>query len=781
MHGQEGEFLDHAVQKTEWIRKGLDATGKFVGVSAAIIAEQNLGETLTNTSNYWQEAYQNTKRKGSKMTAEEIAYQTTNLAGSVAVGVVTGYALKTAQTARVLGTELSFGSEAAANVANRTLAKAGQLGVEFVGGNHLSPEQRIRERLIKAMPHDLSKLASMEKALSQTEAALEAAKSKFQKGVRDPELIAEVKGLAQSIKLQKSEIAVQQSVVEKAKEKVMHGIEKGGVNQAKASLSQNGREEKAKAKQEALAHVRERNQSAANDSQYKPAQEAHRQQELLATGTDGIPVRRTANAPRNNVTELPDTATRQEAKIRRNANLGDTERLQASEDALRAKGLLNDTEGLKKAGLMDEQGRLTDRAHELILGGHRSGKPVFEQDFASIRAKAEASRGLPKEWKKELMDQGLMGTERVAAKAGSIAELQKIDRLLANRIESLLDPNRRLKFPTGSMGEDWAKAALDNTLIPLREAAAKMGPEFYEQVRRQVHESVEKQLVENIVFRTNRNFSWIEQNGVRDCFEKLAKAGFPMRAEAFTEVGLGRQIKEEFDRLIDRAALSARGINSMEKTGAFETYRKTIAKELSSKEITEEWLAVIQTGVREQYQSKLGKAAELRELLTGLNTLKNRSVQEVDAIRNATTSLKNLETEIAAIEKFSKGPEISNATKLAETNSKAHQEIQGRLARNAEYEKVTHRNSMGNHHFRDLAPEAKAERLIAGLDFDLSGENLQRFFYLTYHELSPALQKKFTPEIMAKYGCNAAGELTDEAIALGVHYYGVSQLRKKAA
>lgn len=64
-----------------------------------------------------------------------------------------------------------------------------------------------------------------------------------------------------------------------------------------------------------------------------------------------------------------------------------------------------------------------------------------------------------------------MGTEQTAILTSpAFEQLRKTDRLLANRLESFIDPSRTLKFPTGSMGNDWAKEIITSTLEPLEKA-----------------------------------------------------------------------------------------------------------------------------------------------------------------------------------------------------------------------------------------------------------------------------------------------------------------------
>lgn len=111
VHGKEGEFLDHATKKTEWIRKGLNTTGEFIGTSAAAISESSISDTLTNTANYWEDKYEQAKKSGKKMSAEEIAYASGNMAGNVAVGAVTGYALKHVQLVNAINKDLTLGSK----------------------------------------------------------------------------------------------------------------------------------------------------------------------------------------------------------------------------------------------------------------------------------------------------------------------------------------------------------------------------------------------------------------------------------------------------------------------------------------------------------------------------------------------------------------------------------------------------------------------------------------------------------------------------------------------
>ncbi len=47
-----------------------------------------------DTGKYWHGVYVEGKKQSASMTAEQIAFSTGNIAGNIAVGAVTGYALK---------------------------------------------------------------------------------------------------------------------------------------------------------------------------------------------------------------------------------------------------------------------------------------------------------------------------------------------------------------------------------------------------------------------------------------------------------------------------------------------------------------------------------------------------------------------------------------------------------------------------------------------------------------------------------------------------------------
>lgn len=284
VHGKEGEFVQHALEKTEWIRKGVNVAGEFIGVSAAKMVEAGAEETLKQAGSYAADQTANLYRKakgafegGSKMTAEEIAYNTTHLAGGIAVGVATGYALRGAQTAKILSTEISFGTGATSQLANQAVSKAAQLGVEFAGGTYTSKGQETIKQIHKKYWEAASKLESLEKEHAILEAAFRETKAKFQKGVRDDLNIAEARRLSAAMKETVKKLEKQKSVVEEfgemGKTLVVNGIEKGGVARAKDALNQNGHEEKQKAKQEALGNVKQRGEKAANDPHYTPVQE----------------------------------------------------------------------------------------------------------------------------------------------------------------------------------------------------------------------------------------------------------------------------------------------------------------------------------------------------------------------------------------------------------------------------------------------------------------------------------------------------------------------------
>lgn len=308
VHGKDGEFVQHAIEKTEWIRKGLDATGEFIGVSAAKMVQSGAEETLRQAGSFAADQTVNLYRKakgalegGSKMTAEEIAYNTTHLAGGIAVGVATGYALRGAQTAKILGTEISLGTSATSKLANQAVSKAAQLGVEFAGGTYTSKGQETIKQVHKKYREAASVLENLEKEHEMLEAAFKVTKMKFRKGVQDEPNIAEARRLNAAIKESAKKLERQKGVIEAfgeiGKTLVVNGIEKGGMVRTKEALNQNSHEEKQKAKQEALGTVKQKGEKAANEPRYAPAQEqsahlrhgqAHHRTELSGKGSNTI-------------------------------------------------------------------------------------------------------------------------------------------------------------------------------------------------------------------------------------------------------------------------------------------------------------------------------------------------------------------------------------------------------------------------------------------------------------------------------------------------------------
>lgn len=116
-----------------------------------------------------------------------------------------------------------------------------------------------------------------------------------------------------------------------------------------------------------------------------------------------------------------------------------------------------------------------------------------------------------------------MGTERANILASPAFErLKNTDRLLANQLESFMDPTRALKFPNGSMGKDWAKEIITSTLEPLAKAKSKLSPELFAQVQAETLGNIESQLKTMIMYRLDGKREWIEQIGVGECFEKLS-------------------------------------------------------------------------------------------------------------------------------------------------------------------------------------------------------------------------------------------------------------------
>ena len=85
---------------------------------------------------------------------------------------------------------------------------------------------------------------------------------------------------------------------------------------------------------------------------------------------------------------------------------GQSVRLDLAFVALEGAGLLKNHD-LVIRGLVTPTGRLTDQARNIILSGHRAGDGVYG-DFASVADKARATRALPQEWRRLLMEQGIM-------------------------------------------------------------------------------------------------------------------------------------------------------------------------------------------------------------------------------------------------------------------------------------------------------------------------------------------------------------------------------------
>lgn len=80
--------------------------------------------------------------------------------------------------------------------------------------------------------------------------------------------------------------------------------------------------------------------------------------------------------------------------------------------------------------------------------------------------------------------------------------------------------------------------------------------------------------------------------------------------------------------------------------------------------------------------------------------------------------------------------------------------------------------------FSQLPAEDQLEMLLSDVKFDLHPENAERFFELALpHSRFDSVRSKFTPEIMARYGRDAEGKLTEKSMELGVQFYGTRMLR----
>ncbi len=148
---------------------------------------------------------------------------------------------------------------------------------------------------------------------------------------------------------------------------------------------------------------------------------------------------------------------------------GIAKRLSIAEEALGAAGLLN-LPGLKNAGLVTTEGKLTDLAKKIIMEGHQAGGGVYE-DLPSVREKARTTKSLPKEWRRELMQRGIMGGE-------SQAEVLKIN-LEADQILKLLNSGVDLdKILAKVPGKVITQPILNALLVDGRESYAKSPTEL---------------------------------------------------------------------------------------------------------------------------------------------------------------------------------------------------------------------------------------------------------------------------------------------------------------
>lgn len=136
---------------------------------------------------------------------------------------------------------------------------------------------------------------------------------------------------------------------------------------------------------------------------------------------------------------------------------------------------------------------------------------------------------------------------------------------MANNIESLLDPERKISFPVGSMGVDWAEKIISSTLTPLEKAKGRLHPDFYQSIQDQVYSGIEKQLKQNIIYRLDGHKEWIGKIGVDECIEKISLRGFPLNPEVFSAKEVGMSVKQELDAIISRAKISSAGVLSKEK------------------------------------------------------------------------------------------------------------------------------------------------------------------------------------------------------------------------
>jgi hypothetical protein len=98
--------------------------------------------------------------------------------------------------------------------------------------------------------------------------------------------------------------------------------------------------------------------------------------------------------------------------VAQNASVPDTpegrmQRLNTASSALKKAGLLRDPDLIKE--WLVANGKLTPLARDAILAGHHAGGDIYG-DSKSVSDKARAARALPPEWRRVLMERGIMGS-----------------------------------------------------------------------------------------------------------------------------------------------------------------------------------------------------------------------------------------------------------------------------------------------------------------------------------------------------------------------------------
>ncbi len=473
--------------------------------------------------------------------------------------------------------------------------------------------------------------------------------------------------------------------------------------------------------------------------------------------------------------------------VLKNANLSDTERLIEAEKIL------------KEKGLMSPEAHLTSIEKAEILASHHSGKWVYENTTASLKAKVDAGKKAAEEagWSKKdmltaekrraLMESGIMGMDESKAlkqivesakiRPSSLEELKKTNSLLAKDIDTYLSgPNSKINLDRGTVWGDWADIILKK-LEFLEKTNGKISPEYFQELQGKVHTEINTALGARLHSAVYGSVENIQSLKIWECFEKLEKHGFHVNPESLVwgDQFTGPRISLALQDALHRAEISTVGVSAKWKvevlTKLLETERATLSKQLKSPDLTKEGFEEIKITLQKQRESLKEKIWHLQVLESDLGLLKNTNAQETDAKGKVSAAIKLLNAEVEKIARMEKGDALMAWRNIntREVKGLAEESKKTVIDKGVDTPKLQTEiiDSRNNRPISPIKNESAARALLQSnweYVFNLLSAptalverrvDITTVFDFYLPKMAPEeLKKQFTPEILAKFWRN---------------------------